>query len=129
MCLRNLTSLRTFVGYYETAETDSATLLKAICDVLLRLCLSLNDCRGQCYDGTSNMAGRLTGVQAMILDRCSKALYEHCSAHSLNLAVQDATRCVSLIHHTLDLVKDLTTRCKNLARSSCAEDTEWTLDI
>jgi len=120
MCLRKLTSLRTLLAITITAETDSATLLKAINDVLLRLCLSLNDCRRQCYDGASNMAGRLTGVQAMILDRCSKALYVHCSAHSLNLAVQDATRCVSLIRDTTDLVKDLTTRCKNLARSSCA---------
>ena len=49
------------------------------------------------------------GVQALILKECHKALYVHCCAHSLNLAVQDATRCVSLIRDVLGLVGDLNT--------------------
>jgi hypothetical protein len=42
---------------------------------------------GQGYDGASNMAGELRGVQKIINDKFPKALYVHCSAHSLNLAV------------------------------------------
>lgn len=83
-----------FIGFYEVSKTDSAVLVKTIEDALLRLNLSMNDCRGQCYDGASNMAGHISGVQAQIRQKCQKALFLHCCAHSLNLAVQDSTRCV-----------------------------------
>ena len=91
------------------AKTDSTVLVKTIEDALLRLNLSMNDCRGQCYDGASNMAGHISGVQAQIRQKCQKALFLHCCAHSLNLVVQDSTRCVSLIRDVLDFVKDLNT--------------------
>ncbi|VVC35783.1 Ribonuclease H-like domain,Domain of unknown function DUF4371 [Cinara cedri] len=43
--------------------------------------------RGQGYDGAAAMAGKLNGVQAHIKEIHLNALYVHCSAHSLNLAV------------------------------------------
>jgi len=55
------------------------------------------------------MAGRLTGVQARLLEKCDKAIYVHCCAHSLNLAIQDATRAVPLIRDVLDVVRELNT--------------------
>ena len=36
--------------------------MSAIKDVLLKLQLSLVNCRGQCYDGARNMMGHKTGV-------------------------------------------------------------------
>ena len=36
--------------------------MSAIKDVLLKLQLSLVNCRGQCYDGASNIMGHKTGV-------------------------------------------------------------------
>ena len=36
-------------------------LTNAIKDILLRCSLSLDDCRGQTYDGASNMMGKHTG--------------------------------------------------------------------
>ena len=66
LCIRhvdeNFVVNENFVGFYETAETDSMTLVKIISDVLCRLSLPIDDCRGQCYDGASNMSGRLSGV-------------------------------------------------------------------
>ena len=46
--------------------------------------------RGQCYDGSSNMAGACSGCKAITLQQASQApmaLYTHCTAHQLNLAV------------------------------------------
>lgn len=53
------------------------------------------------------MAGRLTGVQARLLEKCDKAIYVHFCAHSLNLAIQDATRAVLLIRDVLDDAREL----------------------
>ena len=47
--------------------------------------LSLNELRGQGYDGASTMAGERSGVQKKIRDKQKKALYTHCAGHSLIL--------------------------------------------
>ncbi|KAF0750221.1 52 kDa repressor of the inhibitor of the protein kinase-like isoform X3, partial [Aphis craccivora] len=59
---------------------------------------SLNSCEinldylyGQGYDGASNMSGQYKGVQAIIKKNYPKAIYVHCAAHSLNLAVSTAS--------------------------------------
>lgn len=45
---------------------------------------------GQGYDGASNMAGHVKGTQKIVSENFPKALYVHCAAHSLNLAVSGA---------------------------------------
>lgn len=45
---------------------------------------------GQGYDGAANMAGRFKGTQTVVRETYPKALYVHCAAHSLNLAVSAA---------------------------------------
>ena len=42
---------------------------------------------GQCYDGSANMSGARSGSQAIIQREPPLALYFHCTAHRLNLAV------------------------------------------
>ena len=49
--------------------------------------LSLDNCRGQSYDGAASMAGEHSGVQKRIRDMNPKAAFTHCYAHCLNLAV------------------------------------------
>jgi len=66
-------------------QTDAATLVAAI----RNHGSFLDKCRGQAYDGASNMAGHLNGVAARILKVTPKAYYVHCLAHSLNLCLQD----------------------------------------
>lgn len=46
--------------------------------------------RGQGYDGAAAMSGKFNGVQAHIQAIYPKALYVHCAAHSLNLAVSNS---------------------------------------
>lgn len=117
ICLRYVNDnfeVQDFLGFYETEGTDAAHIVKIIEDVLCRLSLPQSDCRGQCYDGASSMSDRLSGVQARIHEKCEKALYVHCCAHSLDLALQDASRSVSMIRDILDLVRDL----NNVVRAS-----------
>ena len=89
---------------YATDRTDASTIAKLILDLLVRFNLPVKNCRGQCYDGAANMAGRRAGVATEVEPR---ALYIHCMGHSLNLAVQDTCRSVSVISEALDTVLEL----------------------
>ena len=75
--------------------------MSVIKDVLLKLQLSLAYCRGQCYDGASNMLGHKTGVAKRIQDVQPKAHATHCHGHSLRLSVKDTVKnCKLLIQWT-----------------------------
>ena len=95
------------LGLIQVPKTDSSTLTDAIKDVLLRCVLPLNQCRGQTYDGASNMSGHLTGVATRIKSVEPRALHVHCLAHCLNLCLQDATRICVPIRDCLELIKEL----------------------
>ena len=66
------------------ANNFVAAVLK---DVILHMNLELNKCRGQCYDGASNMAGSKNGTATQILKDETRAVYTHCYGHALNLHV------------------------------------------
>ncbi len=51
-----------FLGLYSVPSIDAAMLVSVIKDVFLRLNLSFDRVRGQCYDGASAMSGSRTGV-------------------------------------------------------------------
>ena len=95
------------IGLYATDRTDAGNLTQLIKDVLVRLSLPLERCRGQCYDGASNMSGRRSGVAARIQQEEPRALYVHCMGHSLNLAVQDTFRSVKVMADTFDTVLEM----------------------
>jgi len=61
---------------------------------------------GQGYDGASNMAGQFKGVQKIIKDKYPNALYVHCSAHSLNLAVSSSSN-IKPIRNCLGVIEKL----------------------
>ncbi|KAJ8891153.1 hypothetical protein PR048_010667 [Dryococelus australis] len=68
-----------FVPVYDVTGKGLAT---SIFDNLTELGLDTENLRGQRYYGASSMPGKCTGAQSI-----SKAVYVHCSAHSLNLAI------------------------------------------
>jgi len=74
----------------------------------------MNLCRGQCYDGASVMSGKITGVSQRILDDEPRAVYVHCLAHSLNLALQESARDLPIYRDMLEYTKDIV----NLIRAS-----------
>ena len=97
-----------FIGLYEMDHgADAKNITKMITDVLLRLGLPMSNLRGQGYDGASVMSGSINGVSTQIKAMERRALYIHCCAHSLNLALQDATRSCTLIRDALDFVREL----------------------
>ncbi|XP_044856759.1 zinc finger MYM-type protein 1-like, partial [Mauremys mutica] len=96
-----------FIGFYQTDTMDAASLFKIVEDTLLRCDLPFSDCRGQCYDGASNVSGKFTGVQARVKEREPRAEFVHCAAHSLNLATQDALHNIQECRYMFFMVKDL----------------------
>ena len=62
-------------------------ITNAIISTLEDVGISLQDLRGQCFDGASNMSGNKSGVQKRIKDRQPKAIYTHCASHSLSLSI------------------------------------------
>ena len=58
----------------------------------MRTQISLEKCRGQCYDGASNMLGKTSDVAKQILEIQQKVYVNHCQYHSLSLAVQETTK-------------------------------------
>jgi len=137
MCLRYLESdlniSEKFLGMYKVSSTTGETLTQVIIDVLTRCNLSVDKLRGQCYDGASNMSGTFTGVQARIQQMQPRALYVHCTAHSLNLALHETTSEVPYIRDSLQYLNDAAKcKCKALLehakghiKSLCP--THWTM--
>ena len=88
-------------------KTDSETLTKVIKDSLLRLSLPIAQCRGQAYDGASNMSGHISGVAARLLRVEQSAIFVHCFAHCTNLCLQTLGRISQCVHDALELVMGL----------------------
>ena len=66
-----------FLGFYNIPNINSITIAYLIKDALLRLQLSLDNCKGQCYDGANNMVGHLSGVAKLIKDAFRVILEEN----------------------------------------------------
>ena len=92
-----------FVVLYQIDRADASTIAEVEKDVLIRLQMPLDKCRGQCYDGCSTMSGHKNGVAAIIKKDEPHALFTHCYGHALNLAVSDA-----VMQDSLDTVYEIT---------------------
>ncbi|KAJ1287442.1 hypothetical protein BS78_02G010000 [Paspalum vaginatum] len=88
-----------FLDLIHVTDTAALTLKDSICAVLADNNLSVQDIRGQGYDGASNMRGEWSGLKALILKECPYAYYIHCMAHQLQLALVAASREVSEVHN------------------------------
>ncbi len=95
------------IGLIQVPKTDANTLICALKDILIRCILSLSQCRGQAYNGASNMSGHLRGVAAQIKREQPAVLHVHCLAHCLNLCLQDAARICSHVRYALELIIEL----------------------
>lgn len=98
-----------FVGLYCTESTDSETLYNLVLDVFTRFDIDIHKCRGQCFDGASNVSGVHTGLQARLRTDEPRALFVHCYAHSLSLVLQDAIKNISVCRDVLNMMRDLIT--------------------
>ena len=71
------------IGSYLVPSIDAQTLIGVIKDTLLRMNITINNCRGQCYNGASNMSGAENGVATNISKLEERAVYMHCYNHAL----------------------------------------------
>ena len=62
-----------FIGFYEVDNIQSTTVIQAITDTVIQLNLLISRCRGQTYDGASNMMLKKSGVAAEIIKLTPKA--------------------------------------------------------
>ena len=85
-------------------KTDSCTLTSCIKDCLIRFSLPISQCRGQAYDGASNMQGHISGVATQIQNTEPSAIRVHFLAHCTNLCLQTMG---SVIRDALDLVMEV----------------------
>ena len=91
-----------FIGLKNMPSTDTNSIVRELKDVLLRMHLKLNKYRGRCYDGCSTMSGSKSGVTVKIKSEEECALYTHCYAHSINLAVGDTMKVCPVHNDTID---------------------------
>ena len=114
VCLRwvddELNAHDEFIGLKDMSATgtNAESIVRKLKDCLLRMDLKLNKCRGQCYDGCSTMKGPKNGVVVKIKKEEQRALYSHCYAHSLNLAVGDTMKSLKVLQDTIDTTFELT---------------------
>ena len=95
------------IGLIQLPNTKAETIYCTIRDILIRCSLPITHCRGQAFDGASNMSGIRNGVQALVKKEASKALYVHCLAHSLNLCLKDVTNTCDLLRNIMSFIHDL----------------------
>ena len=78
ICIRwvgdDLVDHEDFIGLYQVDSINAECLTHAIKDTLLRMNISLSNCRGQCYDGASTMSGSKSGVMARLCSEEKRAL-------------------------------------------------------
>ena len=110
-CLRwiddNPEAHKDFIGFYHIPNIEADTITSAIKDALVRSSLSLSNCRGQCYDGVSNMLGKKSGFAKRISELQPKAFVTHCHGLSLSFSVRDTVKDCQLLSHTVDTAKEL----------------------
>ncbi|XP_076341725.1 zinc finger MYM-type protein 1-like [Tachypleus tridentatus] len=111
ICVRwiddNLEPHEDFIGFYEIPTIKADTIVLAIKDAIIRMNLTLTNCRGQCYDAGCPLAGSRRGVAEQILKDAPKAHYTYCHGHALNLALCDATKGSKLLADTLDITYEI----------------------
>ena len=110
-CLRcadeNLNALEDFIGFYQLENIKSDTVVHVIKDILIRMDLSLSNCRGQTYGGASNMMGKKSGVSTQILAEQPKVVAIHCQEHSLSLSVKLMTKECDILHDVISVVTEI----------------------
>ena len=98
-----------FVGVYGTKCSEGLALYELIKTVFSKLKLEIVNIVGQCYDGAGNMSGIHKGLAIRVKGDSPKAIYVHCHAHRLNLALQAALAEIEPLRNTLETVQSIYT--------------------
>ena len=112
-----------FLGLYEVPGSTAAQLYEALKDALVRTMYGTEKLRGHCFDGASNMSGRVSGVQKRIVEDQPRSVFVHCVNHSLDLAlVEEAKKKNPQIADALNTVRDVVGILKTTKRKHLFEE-------
>ena len=78
-----------FLDFVTVERITGEVLANKLKDMLVSYGLDIGDCRGQGYNGASNMSGK-SGVQGRLMAVNPKAIYVHCNSHILNSCIVQA---------------------------------------
>nr|XP_042911240.1 zinc finger MYM-type protein 1-like [Parasteatoda tepidariorum] len=111
LCVRyvdkeNFNITEQFLQFIPVHDLTGKAIATTILDQLQSMKVDIKKLRGQGYDGAASMSGKINGVQAHVRSIVPSALYVHCSAHSLNLAVSNACE-ITGIRNCLGTIKTL----------------------
>ena len=120
----NLQDNVAFIGLYAVDAISADCLVSAIKDVLIRTNLKPSCCRGQCYDGASNMSGVKSGIAAQLCAK-KRALFTHCYCHALNLAIGDTIKQSKVCQNALDVAFEITKLVKFSPKRNILFDKIW----
>ncbi|XP_025207736.1 zinc finger MYM-type protein 1-like [Melanaphis sacchari] len=123
-----------FLQFVPVHSTTGQNLASVIINSLQALGINDKYMVGQGYDGAASMSGNLKGVQTIIRESHPAALYVHCSAHSLNLAlahscnVQYVRNCIGTIKSIGNFIKSSAMRTNILKTNikNILPNTKWT---
>ncbi|KAK7003520.1 52 kDa repressor of the inhibitor of the protein kinase [Biomphalaria glabrata] len=104
-----------FLEFIPTNDVTGVGLSNLILNAVKRNGLEYCHVVGQGYDGAASMSGHFQGAQAYVRKECPLALYVHCSAHSLNLAIADSCSRPE-IRNCLGIVQSVGTFFRNSAQ-------------
>ena len=97
-----------FLEFGRCEQLSGKVIATKIVRVLEKSNIDIKNCRGQEYDGASNMSSEAIGVKNQTRNLYEKAVYTHCCQHNLNLLIKTACE-IPIIQNTLDIVKEVTT--------------------
>ena len=95
-----------FLGFLNAHKTDGETIAKLLFKFLEMNNLCADKLRAKGYDAAGNMSEKHNGVQARVKDVAPDAVFVHCKAHCLNLAIIHACKipCVRTMMATVQEV-------------------------
>ena len=112
LCLRqvddSLNIHEKFFGFFRAKIQTADGIFNLIKDVLENeLNLDLQFMVAQSFDGAATMAGIKSGVAKRFIEKVPYAVFVHCYAHKLNLALQDATNQLKCVSDVLLIVNNV----------------------
>ena len=123
-----------FIGVVHVDDTTSLSLKKAIEVLLVSNGLSMQQIRGQGYDGASNMKGDIKGLKTLIMQESPSAYYIHCFAHQLQLVLvavaKGNTDCKTFFDQVSILLNIVGVSCKrhDMLRNARLENVKKALE-
>ena len=96
-----------FCGLLRLDGTTSECIYMTLSQYLVSLGTAFDNCRGQAYDGASNIQGHITGVARWFQMDNPAAISTHSLAQCVNLCLQELVRNIKSIKEALNFSTEL----------------------